>query len=206
LRLPFAERTEIVLVEGLLDVHHLRAKWFLAIAAIGSTRLHRASAERLLRLGFNSVVLAFDNDTPGREGAARAVDEIARASSGPAVRVLEPRLLGEAKDPDAFVRSRGVEAFRDLVGQAGCGISWRALEITQGVFGVDSAQSRRAALARAGAWLRTLSPRHALEQEDALRAVAERCGFSAAAVERAFRARFWDRCGASRPMRLTMER
>lgn len=34
-------------------------------------------------------------------------------------------------------------------------------------------------------------PRLALEQEDAVRAVAERSGYSPAAVERAFRARYW---------------
>lgn len=50
---------------------------------------------------------------------------------------------------------------------------------------------RRAALGRAGAWLGRLSPRLALEQEDAVRAVAERSGYSPAAVERAFRARYW---------------
>jgi transcriptional regulator GlxA family with amidase domain len=36
-----------------------------------------------------------------------------------------------------------------------------------------------------------LPPRLALEQEDALRAVAQRCGYSPPAVERAFRARYW---------------
>src|SRR5581483_7766997 len=129
LRLPPAERSEVVLVEGLLDVHHLRAKDFPAIAAIGSARLHRAAGMRLGRLGFEFVVLAFDNDEPGREGAARAVEDIARASVGPAVRVIEPSLLGGAKDPDAFVRERGVEAFRDLVKHAVDGVGWRALEL-----------------------------------------------------------------------------
>jgi DNA primase len=192
LRLPAAERREVVLVEGLLDVHHLRSKGFFAIAAIGSTRIDRATPQQLGRLGFESVVLAFDNDTPGREGAARAVDDIARSRLAPAVRVLEPRLFGEAKDPDAFVKSHGVEAFRDLVGQAECGITWRALELTRGVSGRDPAELRRAALARAGAWLGGLPPRLSLEQEDAIRVVADRCGYSAAAVDRAFRARFWE--------------
>jgi Toprim-like len=192
LRLPSADRREVVLVEGLLDVHHLRSKDFLAIAAIGSTRIDRATPQHLGRLGFESVVLAFDNDMPGREGAARAVDDISRASLGPAARVLEPRLLGEAKDPDAFVKSHGVEAFRDLVAQAGCGISWRALELTRGVSEGDPAQLRRAALTRAGAWLGKLPDRLSLEQEDAIKVVAERCGYSVEAVERAFRARFWE--------------
>ena len=47
------------------------------------------------------------------------------------------------------------------------------------------------ALARAGAWLGSLPARYALEQEDAVRAVSQSCGYSPEAVERAFRARFW---------------
>lgn len=192
MRLPPAERREVVLVEGLLDVHHLRAKGFPAIAAIGSARMHPAAGRRLRRLGFDSVVLAFDNDEPGRAGAARAVEDIAGASVGPAVRVLEPRLLGKAKDPDAFVREHGAESFRDLVKQADCGVSWRALEMTRDVSDRDPAPLRRTALTRAGTWLGRLPARLSLEQEDAIRTVAERCGYSTGAVERAFRARFWE--------------
>jgi hypothetical protein len=121
------------------------------------------------------------------------VDHLSRAHIGPGVRVLEPRQLGDSKDPDAFVRARGVGTFRGLIEQAGCGISWRALELTDGVGPRDSAPSRRAALERAGSWLGALPARLSLEQEDAIRQVAARCGYSTAAVERAFRARFWDR-------------
>ena len=64
---------------------------------------------------------------------------------------------------------------------------------SRGVTPADDATERRAALARAGEWLGTLPARYALEQEDAVRHVADRCGYSRAAVERAFRARFWNR-------------
>jgi hypothetical protein len=40
-------------------------------------------------------------------------------------------------------------------------------------------------------WLGSLPPRLSVEQEDAVRVVAERCGYSPEAVKRAFRARFW---------------
>ena len=51
---------------------------------------------------------------------------------------------------------------------------------------------RREALARAGAWLGSLPPRLALEQEDAVERVAERCGYCARGCDCArFRARFW---------------
>lgn len=109
------------------------------------------------------------------------------------MRVIEPSALGTAKDPDAFVRERGVDAFSKLVAHAGCGVTWHALELTEAISPNDAATSRRAALARAGTWLGRLPARLSLEQEDAIRHVAERCGYSTVAVERAFRARFWTR-------------
>jgi DNA primase len=193
LRLSPPERTELVLVEGLMDVHHLQAKGFPNIAAVGGARLRSGVTGRLRSLGFESVVLAFDNDSPGREGLARAIDDASRSREAPALRVLEPARLGRAKDPDAFIRAHGPENFRALLDEAGCAITWRALELTQEVAPEDDAIVRRAALARAGKWLGTLPARLALEQEDAVRHVADRCGYSSAAVERAFRARFWAR-------------
>jgi ParB/RepB/Spo0J family partition protein len=82
---------------------------------------------------------------------------------------------------------------------ATCGIAWRAHELTA-VTRDSPIAERRAGLARAGRWLGGLPPRLALEQEDALHAVADQCGYSATAAERAFQARFfrevkieWDR-------------
>ena len=191
LRQPPSERRELVLVEGLLDVHHLQAKGFPNVAAAGGARLQAGAITRLQRLGFESVVLAFDNDAPGREGMSRAVEGVGRAREAPALRVLEPSLLAGAKDPDAFVREHGIEEFRGLVDQADCAISWRALELIPGVTPQDDAPARRAALARVGDWLGTLPARLSLEQEDAVRRVADQCGYSRTAVERAFHARFW---------------
>src|SRR5205807_2166292 len=56
---------------------------------------------------------------------------------------------------------------------------------------LDNDEAGRAATAQAGQWLGGLPPRLALEQEDALRAVADQCGYSVTAVERAFKARFF---------------
>jgi hypothetical protein len=54
------------------------------------------------------------------------------------------------------------------------------------------------------AWLATLPPRLALDQEDAIRFAAEQCGYSPEATRRAFAARYVapDR-HRSRPMNLT---
>lgn len=193
LRLPARERRELVLVEGLIDVHHLRAHGYPNIAAVGGARLSASMLTRLGPQGIESVALAFDNDPAGRDGVARAVKDVSRAHVAPALRVVEPRLLGDAKDPDGFVREHGLARFRDLVDGAACAVTWHALELTGNTSPDDPVQQRREGLARAGRWLGSLPARLALEQEDAIRQVADRCGYSRAAVQRAFHARYWDR-------------
>lgn len=209
LRLPPSERSELLLVEGLIDVHHLHAKGVPNVAAVGGARLSPDLIPRIGRLGFDTIVLAFDNDVAGREGISRAVESASRAKEAPTLRVLEPKQLGESKDPDAFVREHGIEKFRTLLDHADCAISWHALELTRGVTPQHDAPLRRAALARAGNWLGTLPARLSLEQEDAVRRVADQAGYSRAAVERSFRARFWDqhpRTTQSRSQPLVIER
>jgi DNA primase len=178
-----------VLVEGLLDVHQLRGRGFTAVTALGGTSATPAMFERLHRHGINEAILALDNDPPGRHATARAVEAASRATDAPTLRVLDPGALAPEKDPDAYVRRRGIEAFREILDGANCAVTWRALELTNAV--TADAKSRRAALARAGEWLGTLPPRLALEQEDAVKTVADRCGYSPEATARAFRARFW---------------
>ena len=184
-------RGDLVLVEGLLDVHHLRARGFRSIAALGGVAITSKSFERLASRGVERVTLCFDRDSPGRGAAARAVDAAVRAQWSPEIFVLDPEHLAPKKDPDALVRAHGIEHFAGLLEKRVCGVVWRAAELLGGVEPDAGASARRSALARAGAWLGTLPPRLALEQEDAVRVVAERSGYSPPAVERAFRARYW---------------
>ena len=176
------------------------------MAAVGGARLSPDLIPRIGRLGFDTIVIAFDNDAPGREGISRAIEHASRAKEAPTLRVLEPTQLGDSKDPDAFVREHGIRKFRALIEQADCAISWHALELTRGVTPQHETPLRRAALARAGSWLGALPPRLSLEQEDAIRRVADQCGYSQPAVERAFRARFWDRAERRDRVGLVMER
>jgi hypothetical protein len=145
----------------------------------------------LSRLGFERVTLCLDRDEAGREATAKAVEHAASASASPAILVVDPEQLAPGKDPDDFVGRHGADAWSELSGNGGCGETWRALELVADVGPRSPPGERRDGLSRAAAWLGTLPPRLALEQEDALRAVAERCGYSLPAVERTFRARFW---------------
>jgi DNA primase len=182
---------EIVLVEGLLDVHQLRARGIDNVSALGGTSLRLRTFERLHRRGIETLTLCLDNDEAGRAATTRAVEQAARAESSPYLYVVDPRHLAPAKDPDELVRSKGVAAMHEVLEKRAGGIEWRARELAAGVTRESSAQERRSALARAGRWLGTLPPRLALEAEAAILLVSEHCGHSPEAVSRAFRGRFW---------------
>ena len=154
LRLPADARREVTLVEGLIDVHHLRSKGFPSVAAIGGARVQPEALRRFGRLGIDSVVLALDNDASGRDGTARAVERITRLTDAPTLRVLDPERLGDSKDPDAFVREHGVTSFGTLVAEADCAVSWRAREFVNGITPESEARttSRRARARRQLAW------------------------------------------------------
>jgi DNA primase len=183
--------SDLVLVEGFFDYHQLAARGVENVAALGGTSTSRRTFEQLSRPGIQTVVLCLDNDDAGRAATSRAVENSTSARSSPAIYVISPERLGAAKDPDALLRAGGEEAWQALLEHRECGITWRAKELACEVTPDSPLPQRREALARAGAWLGSLPPRLALEQEDAVRAVAKTCGYSVEAVERAFRARFF---------------
>jgi DNA primase len=184
-------RRDLVLVEGVFDLHQLRAHGLESVAALGGTGAQPELFGRLASLGVETVTLSLDNDEAGRAATARAVEQAARAAKSPALFVVDPRRLSSAKDPDAYVLTRGIAAWRALLEGRDCAVVWRTCEHLAGVSEASPQESRRKALAQVGTWLGELPPRLALEQEDAVRVAAGRCGYSAQAVERAFRARYW---------------
>lgn len=188
---PHNATREIILVEGFLDLHQLRAQGIANIAALGGTSIRPQTFDQLHRFGIETVTLCLDNDEAGRAATARAVEQSVRAQISPQIYVVDPKRLSPSTDPDDFVRARGPHAWLELIASRTCGIEWRAQELVIDVTRESPTQERRSALARAGRWLGTLPPRLALEQEEALFAIADRCGYSSEAVARTFRARFW---------------
>src|SRR6266540_4232707 len=191
LRLPARERRELLLVEGLVDVHHLRAKGIANIAAIGSAQIQPDTLVRLAKHGIDTVTLALDNDESGRDALARAIERTSHFNHAPALRVVDPDELGDAKDPDEYVRTHGIDRLRELVCRAECGVTWRTFDRMRHLEPDSPQRERRAALDDVGRWLGTLPPRLALEVEDAIWAASERSGYDPKAVERAFHAKFW---------------
>src|SRR5439155_9293191 len=76
-------RRDIVLVEGFLDLHQLRAHGIANVAALGGTSIRPRTFEQLHRLGINAVTLCLDNDDAGRAATAGAIENAARARHSP---------------------------------------------------------------------------------------------------------------------------
>ena len=123
------EKKQAVVVEGYMDViaaHQYGAPWAVGVLGTALTRDH----VRLLRRYVAEAVLIFDADEAGRSSANRSLD--AFAAEELAVRVAT---LPEAKDPDEFLRTRGTEAFVQVIADATDGVAHklnRALKSAEG--------------------------------------------------------------------------
>ena len=108
-------RDEIIVVEGYLDVVCLAQHGIEPVVATLGTATSTDHVRQLTRL-YKRVVFCFDGDRAGRAAAWRAL-ETALPYAGSEVE-LSFLLLPDGEDPDSLVRSRGADAFRDLLQRA----------------------------------------------------------------------------------------
>jgi DNA primase len=201
-----SEARDLLLVEGVIDVHILRAHALENVAALGGTATSSRLFEKLADVGVANVTLALDSDSAGRTATTRAIEAATNAARSRQIWVIDPDLLDGAKDPGDLIRASGREGWERASAAPICGITTRALELTGPLEKLNHELGRRASLARASAWLGTLHPRHAIEQIAALDAVADTLGYDGEAVRRTFRARHW-RSGPERtPSTTAIER
>jgi DNA primase len=101
-----------ILVEGNFDVVSLHARGMHNVVAPLGTAFTVDQA-KLLRRYAVEVTLLFDGDAAGRKAAPAAEEPCDQAGLDAKV-----ALLPDGADPDAFVRSKGVDALRHRVGNA----------------------------------------------------------------------------------------
>lgn len=106
-------KNHFLLVEGYLDAITCHAFGFDQTVAVLGTALTPAQARLLRRQGKEEVLLCFDSDSAGLNAVLRSFG-VLKKEQVPA-RVV---LLHGAKDPDAFLRQSGPEAFQTCLDRA----------------------------------------------------------------------------------------
>ncbi len=157
----------LILVEGYFDAVALHQAGLRHVAATLGTALTPEHVQMIRRF-VNQVVLLFDPDNAGVNASLRALDLF--TNSGLDVRVVS---LPKGHDPDTFVRQEGVEAFAALQAAAPTLLNFAVDHCVQAAEG----GTIQAKVKGVDAILRTLQKgENRLEQEECLRAVAERLG------------------------------
>ncbi|MEB3299316.1 MAG: DNA primase [Candidatus Sericytochromatia bacterium] len=171
-----------LLVEGYMDAVALHQAGIHEAVGVLGTALTPDQARSLLRFTEGKrVVVAFDADQAGRQAADRGgavLEEVAHAA-GMVLRVLT---VPEGKDPDAYVRAFGAEAFRGLLEEAPDLVTFRIERILASVENPRGAEGRRRILEGVGPLLGRLGSQ--VMAEPHVRTVARHLGVSEDAVAR----------------------
>ena len=107
-------RSNLVLVESILEALYLQCRGFTNVAAVGGDGREFSPRrwEELSRLGVEAVTLAFGNDATRQRDVREALDHALRARSAPEVFVLERTQLLENETLADVARRMGLEACR----------------------------------------------------------------------------------------------
>ena len=164
----------LILAEGNIDVvtlHH--AGFDCAVASLGTALT--AEQVRLMSRYSDNVVIAYDSDEAGRKASERAISLLEK--TGMSLKIVS---MGDAKDPDEFLRKNGADAFQLLIDGSENHIEYRLMLIKR-KSDLESDEGRLKYLAEATDLLSELS--NAPEREIYSARVAETAGVSSAAVD-----------------------
>ena len=107
-----ASKDSLILCEGYMDVIALHAAGINNAVATLGTAITSEQA-RIMKNYTDKVVICYDSDEAGRKAALRAMKLL--GDVGIEVNVLT---IPGAKDPDEFIKTYGVEKFRQVIGEA----------------------------------------------------------------------------------------
>ena len=118
-----SKRDYMILVEGNVDVVSLHQAGFDSTVASLGTSLTKEQAQLLSRYK-KEVVLAYDTDGAGLKASQRAIDILEKLD----VKVKVLRWEG-VKDPDEYIKTRGADAFQNLIDKSESQIDYRLMNI-----------------------------------------------------------------------------
>lgn len=186
--LPALQRAlPLIVVEGIFDALLLHARGMENVAAIGGggQELSSARLEKLRALGASQITLLLDNDVqpdfswPGLSGTVAIIKNVRNVDNVPVIDVVHPAVLGEFKDPDSFVRARGIEALQELLDERQPAQIFQARLILEGITPRSNEANRRAAVdAILELSISLIGERAVLDREDILQLTARFTGYS----------------------------
>lgn len=114
---------DLIIVEGELDSLHATAKGMENVVATGGSSINEAQVNNALQRGAKSFTLCFDTE-PGKEAQTatnidRAINILLGVNTVNRVYIASLPAVGGAKtDPDSYIQSKGIEAFKDVIATA----------------------------------------------------------------------------------------
>ena len=122
----------LIILEGYPDAMMLPAMGLKNVVAVGQGLLSKSHLEGLVEFGVRNVIIAFDNDGIGAENTMSAID-LLLSQTDINIFVLDPKAMGDFKDPDEFVRAKGIDKFKELVDNAEAVGKWMCKQIVNGL-------------------------------------------------------------------------
>lgn len=169
-----AKASEMILVEGYMDVISLYQAGFYNVAGVLGTALTGEHARLLKRGNCESVLLLLDSDEAGTAAALRAIPAL--LASGLKVRVLQ---VTGAKDPDEYIKQYGPVHFGRLLETARSHVAFR-VELLRRKYDLSQTEQRVAFTQEAAALLASLSS--AIETDAYMKEIAALTGISPDAI------------------------
>lgn len=119
-------RSEIILVEGVVDALSLIEKGFdNAVATAGTNGLNEMLVRRSIFLGLKKVWICFDGDDAGRERGLALAYKL--ADLGLKVKIVA---LPDGQDPNDFLLTHSAEDFKELLGSSVIPEQWAISEVS----------------------------------------------------------------------------
>lgn len=169
-----SKRKYMILCEGNLDAVMLNQAGFdNAVAGLG-TAFTPAQA-RLLRFYCDEVMIAYDSDQSGEKATVKVINLLAK--EGISARVLD---LGDAKDPDEYIKTYGAKSFEGLLEKSVSTIQFELDKLKKAV-NLDEPQGRAEYLKKAVAFLAGIDNK--LDRMVYISEVARDCGVETANVQ-----------------------
>ncbi len=129
---------QLILCEGYMDVISLHQAGFpYAVATLGTAITEEHA--RIISRYTKKVIISYDSDEAGQKAANKAMLLLGKV--GVDVRVLK---MQGAKDPDEFIKKKGADAFRSLLGESRTGFEYK-LEAVLGKYDISQVDNKRRA-------------------------------------------------------------